>query len=71
MTRPIVILCFIAAPLLLAACQTTGQKACNERGLQPDTPQYQQCVDEEYAEVMHRVRSRAHKPGGGGGGGGG
>ena len=67
--KPIIVLSFIVAPFILAACQTTGTKACSDRGLQPDTPEYQQCVDAEYAKVMQRVRSRAHRPGGGGGGG--
>ena len=64
--KPALILSLFAMPLLSAACQTTGQRACSERGLQPDTPEYSQCVDTEYGKTVKRVRGRAHQPGGGG-----
>ena len=64
--KPALVLGLFATPLFLAACQTTGQRACSERGLQPDTPEYSQCVDTEYGKTVKRVRNRAHKPGGGG-----
>jgi hypothetical protein len=55
---------FAGLAVLLAACTPTGEKVCQEKGLQPGTEAYKQCTDAEYQKTLNRVYSNAYRPSG-------